>query len=270
MYRIDSSRVMVAKEEDNELTASKNQWPSRNEEMKELLGNKGTKEMERLRIELAEDKRRIAQLEEQNDDLLLELASLKMEMSASSVKSGFDGGGSDSSLCVVAANDSFSNNINSNNDDRRRGEQKMEVISDGSGSNNSNATIPRRNSVAITFPRCSPHGRKRATIGRTTPNAANSCLSSSSAHSTLRHCSDSATHITSRRCSRRVTIGVASPYSANDLSSSSSSSSSSAHSIPRRRISSSSKDLLRIYNGFVSLDDNDEAQSSGGVRNSRR
>jgi hypothetical protein len=219
--------------------------------MKVLLPNK---EMKELRIERAEHKRRIAQLEEQNDDLLLELASLRMDVS--SVKSGFDMGGSDNSLSVIVAN----SNCNSNDDgDWKRGEEKED--GGGNNTNNSNATIPRRNSAAITFPRYSPHSSRRATIGVTTPNPVKSCLS---IHNTLRHGSSSATHITSSRRIRRTTIGYTSPYSANDLRGSSS-----AHRIPCRRISSSSKDLLRICKGFVSLDDDDEAPSSGGVRNSQ-
>jgi hypothetical protein len=162
------SRIVVIEDEltitfENKLSSSSSSSSSRN--------NKETKEMKRLRIELAEHKRRIEELEEQNDNLLLELASLKMNMSASSAKSGFDGrgggggennninhhatsipvltndmsassgfdgGGSDSSLCVVAANDSFSNS-----NDLIMDEQTEEVISNGD-----DATTPVRHNMS--------------------------------------------------------------------------------------------------------------------------
>jgi len=268
MFRIESTstRIMVVNEEqqDNQLSElkMKNAWPSRSKEMKELLLNK---EMKELKIERAEHKRRIEQLEDQNDDLLLELASLRMNKSVSSVRSElYDGGESESVF-----ENSFSVITTANNND----EQK-EVGSDGNNNSkdnsNSNAAIPRRNSDAITFTRSSPHGNRRATIGVTTPKAIKSCFST---QSTLRRGCSSDTHMASRRGSRRVTIGGSSPYSANDLTGSGSGSGgiNSTNSTARRRISSSSKDLLRICKGFVLLDDDedDEAPSSGGDRNSK-
>jgi hypothetical protein len=257
MFRIDSARVLVVKNEDNQLTTMKNQWQSRDREMRDLLLNKQMKE---LKIERAEQKRRIEQLEDQNDDLLLELASLRMNKSLSDVRSGFDG---ENSISVIVTN-----NNNNNDDDWKRIEQKEEGSDGGNNNNknnnnNCNATIPRRNSDAITSPRCSPYGSRRATIGVTTPNSVKSSLST---HSILRRSCSSATHITSRRGSRRVTIAGSSPYSANDVSGTGGSGSSSTS---RRRISSSSKDLLRICKGFVLLDDDDEAPSSGGEHNSK-
>jgi hypothetical protein len=103
------------------------QWPSLSKEMKEL------------RIKNAEQKRRIEQLEDQNDDLLLELASLKMDASASaatlkmelSASSGVDGGSGGGACVVVAA-------TTSNND------QNEDAVLSNGGGHNSNATIPVR------------------------------------------------------------------------------------------------------------------------------
>ena len=222
----------------------KDAWPTRSKEMKELLLNK---EMKELKIERAEHKRRIEQLEDQNDDLLLELASLRMNQSVSSVRSSagtgllYDGGGSENSM----NESSFSVITN--------------TTANTKSNSNSNAAIPRRNSDAITFTRCSPHAStRRATVGVTTPKAVKSCLSTSS---TLRRGSSMTS--TSRRGSRRVTIASSSPYSTNSGGSggsggSGSTNSTSSSRTARRRISSSSKDLLRICKGMALLQDDDD------------
>ncbi|OEU12523.1 hypothetical protein FRACYDRAFT_243773 [Fragilariopsis cylindrus CCMP1102] len=189
---------MVVNEEDhhqdNQLSASalnrKDAWPTRSKEMEELLVNKELKE---LKIERAEHKRRIEQLEDQNDDLLLELASLRMNQSVSSV---YDRGGSSENL---------------NNENRFSVITNTTTTANSKSNSNSNAAIPRRNSDAITFTRCSPHhpNVRRATVGVTTPKAVESCLSTSSL---LRRGSSMTS---SRRGSRRVTIASSSPYSTN-------------------------------------------------------
>jgi hypothetical protein len=255
MNRIESSHsriTMVVNEEDsqdsNPLSAlnKKDAWPTRSKEMKELLVNK---EMKELKIERAEQKRRIEQLEDQNDDLLLELASLRMNQSSSTVRSSagtgllYDGGGSENSMnessFSVITNTTANTKSNSNS--------------------NSNAAIPRRNSDAITFTRCSPHAStRRATVGVTTPKAVKSCLSTSS--TLLRGSSMTGT---SRRGSRRVTIASSSPYSTASGGSGGSGGSGSTNSTnssrtARRRISSSSKDLLRICKGMALLQDDDD------------
>ncbi|OEU12067.1 hypothetical protein FRACYDRAFT_244292 [Fragilariopsis cylindrus CCMP1102] len=254
MCRTESSRkTMVVNEEDNNqdnqlppivLNMKDTVWPSRSKEMKELLLNK---EMKELKIERAEHKRRIEQLEDQNDDLLLELASLRMNQSVSSVRSTagtglYDGGGSENSMNET----SFSVITN--------------TTANTKSNSNSNAAIPRRNSDAITFTRCSPHAaNRRVTVGVTTPKAVKSCLSRTS--STLRRGSSMTS--TSRRGSRRVTIASSSPYSTNSGGSggsggSGSTNSTSSSRTARRRISSSSKDLLRICKGMALLQDDDD------------
>ena len=251
MNRIESSNsriTMVVNEEDshdsNPLSElnKKDAWPSRSKEMKELLVNKELKE---LKIERAEHKRRIEQLEDQNDDLLLELASLRMNQSSSSVRSSagtgllYDGGGSENSM----NESSFSVITN--------------TTANTKSNSNSNAAIPRRNSDAITFTRCSPHAaNRRVTVGVTTPKAVKSCLSRTS--STLRRGSSMTS--ASRRGSRRVTIASSSPYSTNSGGSGGSGSTNSTNSsrTARRRISSSSKDLLRICKGMALLQDDDD------------
>jgi hypothetical protein len=257
MNRIESSNsriTMVVNDEDshdsNPLSElnRKDVWPTRSKEMKELVLNK---EMKELKIERAEHKRRIEQLEDQNDDLLLELASLRMNQSVSSVTRSsagtglcYDGGGSENSMnessFSVITNTTANTKSNSNS--------------------NSNAAIPRRNSDAITFTRCSPHAaNRRVTVGVTTPKAVKSCLSRTS--STLRRGSSMTS--TSRRGSRRVTIASSSPYSTNSGGSggsggSGSTNSTSSSRTARRRISSSSKDLLRICKGMALLQDEDD------------
>jgi hypothetical protein len=237
-------------QDNNQLSAlnKKDAWPTRSKEMKELLLNK---EMKELKIERAEHKRRIEQLEDQNDDLLLELASLRMNQSSSSIRSTagtgllYDGGGSENSM----NESSFSVITNTT----------ANTKSNSNSNSNSNAAIPRRNSDAITFTRCSPHhANRRATVGVTTPKAVKSCLSTSS---TLRRGSSMTS--TSRRGSRRVTIASSSPYSTNSGGSGGSGGSGSTNSTnssrtARRRISSSSKDLLRICKGMALLQDDDD------------
>ena len=254
MCRTESSRItmVVTNEEDSHASHplsvlnKKDAWPTRSKKMKELLLNK---EMKELKIERAEHKRRIEQLEDQNDDLLLELASLRMNNSVSSVTRSsagtgllYDGGGSENSM----NESSFSVITN--------------TTANTKSNSNSNAAIPRRNSDAITFTRCSPHAStRRATVGVTTPKAVKSCLSRTS--STLRRGSSMTS--TSRRGSRRVTIASSSPYSAASGGSGGSGGSGSTNSTnssrtARRRISSSSKDLLRICKGMALLQDDDD------------
>jgi hypothetical protein len=129
------------------------------------------KEIKELRIERAEHIRKIEQLEEQNEDVLLELASLKMTMSSSSGggAGGGGGGGGDATFSrwsnAVSTNSGasgvggdtgrWSNAVN-NNDDWRRGEQEKDSgvrrRSNNNQRNISNKRSPSRNST--------PNGRQ--------------------------------------------------------------------------------------------------------------
>jgi hypothetical protein len=158
-----------------------------------------------------------------------------------------------------------------------------------SSSNISRRKLFRRKSAAIASPRCSPHGRGKATIGVTIPNSATALNSSASMSSSssidYRYGEDvvptttgpgittangrqdmmaptsrrnSSASASSRRAARRGDISctdIGRRASVGGGTKPNSASSASAHSIPRRRISSASKDLLRMCNGSISLDD---------------